>query len=44
MAISEETCRCGRAVDEHDRHVRFELPTPIRDLPEREPEYDGVLS
>ncbi|WP_165555784.1 DUF2199 domain-containing protein [Kribbella pittospori] len=36
MTISGETCTCGRALDEHDRHVRFELPTPIWDLPERE--------
>jgi hypothetical protein len=31
------TCpQCGRAVDEHDRHVRFTLPDPVLDLPDRE--------
>ncbi|MGW7679194.1 DUF2199 domain-containing protein [Kribbella sp. NPDC054772] len=27
---------CGRSLDVHDRHVRFTLPTPVLDLPERE--------
>ena len=27
---------CGRSVDEHDRHVRFTLPDPVLELPERE--------
>lgn len=32
-----ERCRaCGRPVDEHDRHVRFTLPDPVLDLPDRE--------
>jgi hypothetical protein len=35
--MSEERCtNCGRAKDAHDRHVRFSLPTPVSDLPERE--------
>jgi hypothetical protein len=27
---------CGRAADEHDRHVRFSLPDPVLQLPDRE--------
>ncbi|MFD7156473.1 hypothetical protein ACFV9C_17870 [Kribbella sp. NPDC059898] len=27
---------CGRALDAHDRHHRFTLPTPVLDLPDRE--------
>jgi hypothetical protein len=35
--MPEETCpTCGRPVDDHDRHVRFTLPTPVLDLPDRE--------
>ncbi|TDQ00192.1 DUF2199 domain-containing protein [Labedaea rhizosphaerae] len=29
-------CACGRPLDEHDRQIRFGLPDPVLDLPERE--------
>ena len=28
--------KCGRPVEEHDRHVRFRLPDPVLTLPDRE--------
>ncbi|WP_157630318.1 DUF2199 domain-containing protein [Kribbella catacumbae] len=32
-----ETCpTCGRPTDAHDRHIRFQLPTPLYDLPDWE--------
>jgi len=35
--MSGEQCpTCGHALDAHNRHVRFSLPTPIWDLPERD--------
>ncbi|MFF0265529.1 hypothetical protein [Kribbella sp. NPDC004536] len=27
---------CGRTLDAHNRHIRFTLPTPVLDLPERD--------
>jgi hypothetical protein len=27
---------CGRPVDAHNRHVRFQLPDPVLDVPDRE--------
>lgn len=27
---------CGLPVDEHDRHVRFQLPAPVLELPEQD--------
>jgi hypothetical protein len=35
--VSHEACTtCGRPTDAHDRHIRFQLPTPIFDLPDWE--------
>jgi hypothetical protein len=35
--VDATTCpRCGRALLDHDRHVRFTLPDPVLALPERE--------
>jgi hypothetical protein len=35
--VDTDTCpTCGRATDVHDRHVRFQLPTPLFDLPDWE--------
>ncbi len=31
------TCKsCGRAIDSHNRHVRFRLPDPVLRIPERD--------
>jgi hypothetical protein len=30
------TCACGRPLDEHDRQIRYGLPDPVLDLPDRE--------
>jgi len=42
------TCpHCGRALDEHNRHIRFKLPEPVLDIPEEDREArtweNGVL-
>jgi len=35
--VPTDTCStCGRPTDVHDRHVRFQLPTPLFDLPDWE--------
>lgn len=36
-AVTASTCSsCGRPLDLHDRHVRFRLPDPVLNAPERE--------
>lgn len=32
--MPEPCSTCGRTLDDHDRHVRFTLPTPLFDLPD----------
>ncbi|HET6952711.1 MAG TPA: DUF2199 domain-containing protein [Acidimicrobiales bacterium] len=29
-------CRCGRPLDAHDRHLRFELPEPVLTAPDQD--------
>jgi len=43
--MSADTCpSCGRALDAHDRHIRFTLPDPVLDLPDQERTPDTWLS
>ena len=39
--MTEHCPNCGHALDEHDRHVRFKLPTPVFDQPDWE-KLDGL--
>lgn len=35
--MAADTCpSCGRPLDLHDRHIRFTLPDPVRDMPDWE--------
>jgi hypothetical protein len=35
--VAPDTCpSCGRPLDLHDRHVRFTLPDPLLNRPEKE--------
>jgi hypothetical protein len=36
MSPTEVCPTCGRPIDAHNRHVRFRLPDPVNELPDRE--------
>lgn len=37
VTFTEARCpTCGRALDSHDRHLRFGLPEPVRSIPEED--------